>query len=203
MHTRFFFSYDGKSMDPEVFSFSLYSNHLVRLVEDTQSPSLRNNNKVIFDVKEYFQASEGDPVINDHHIAYWREVAGKSHVIEDEKDLGAGDKANLSPSGILLSGNHIVFQRTLNGKKHIVYDGKDVGEGKDETISGDHLAFARTVAGERHLFYDTKNLGEIAYFGHFSILENTVAYTRVVKGRNHVILNGKDIGEGADPVLSE
>lgn len=198
--------YDQKELGDSV-GYGIFGDHIA-LVKDVYDPkTLIPVSRIFYDGKDMGKG-EGDPVINDKHIAYWRQVKDKYHVIFDGKDLGVGNKP-LIPGffglDIQLADQHIVFlRRTDTFVTHVIYDGKDIGEGSDPKIAGRHIAFLRgNDFMKKHLIYDKKDMGIVSYENDFSLTPSHFAYNRVVKYKTHIILDGKDIGEGSDPVLEE
>lgn len=94
-------------------------------------------------------------VMEDGHIAFTRQVDGKTHVIYDGKDLGEG----IYPD---VSGSDVAFVREVNGKKHVFLNGRDMGEtkeGKYPVLLGGKLTFYRPVGEETHVIYDGTDIG--------------------------------------------
>jgi hypothetical protein len=83
----------------------------------------------------------------DGHVAFTRQVDGKTHVIYDGQDIGEG----ISPA---VSGDDVAFVREVQGKKHVFLNGEDKGEikeGGSPALVHGNLAFFRKVGDVVHV----------------------------------------------------
>jgi hypothetical protein len=154
-----------------------------------------NNGHLIYngqDLGEYTYASkEGGgnfwpPILSSGHIAFYRTINSKMHLIYDSKDQGV-------VSNPMLDGDNIVF---TNSNNHIIYNGKDLDIGQNVEISNNHIAYVTSMDEKSHVIYDGKDLG----LGSYAMLSgNSFGYVSNVNNADHIIFNGKDLGEGGYP----
>ncbi len=134
------------------------------------------------------------PILNSGHIAFYRTINNKLHLIYDGKDKG-----NVFA---ILDGNNIAFRTDSNditftsSNNHVIYNGKDLGIGYNLVLADNHLAYMTLPDIPAHIIYDGKDLGQ-GY--NPMIYGNSFGYVSQTNGTDHIIFNGKDFGEGGYP----
>jgi hypothetical protein len=144
------------------------------------------------DLGEYtYSSKEGGgnfwpPMLSSGHIAFYRTINNKMHLIYDGKDQGV-------VSNTILDGDNIVFTNNAN---HIIYNGKDLGIGQNVTISNNHITYVTSMDEKSHVIYDGKDLG----LGNNAMLfGNSFGYISLASGTENIIFNGNNFGEGGYP----
>jgi len=139
------------------------------------------------------------------HIAYFKLIDGKVHVIYDGKDIAeeADPLFGYPYHNLILEKNHIFFTKKINGKNYAFWDNQNLGEIDyhpylPPKLSGDHIGFARKIEGKWHFIYDGKDMGEIPLFhsssiSSFEIAGDNYAFLSPAGENFNLIYNGKVI----------
>jgi len=133
------------------------------------------------------------------HIAYFKLINNKAHVIYDGKDMGEADPMFRYPwHGIILEKDHIFFTRKINGISHAIWDNKDLGEISSNVppkLSDGHIGFLRIVGNEPHFIYDGKDMGKLTPLWNFDIAGDHYAFMTPAEDKRttNLIYDGKVI----------